>query len=183
MKFDKEEIQKLFLGGLLLLGVVYSYFDMLLFPLQKRQAIARKSIAALTPEMSKAEAQIKRTEDLKKSAPQSTAVISQVNAMIPEGSPVAWFPPKVGDFFKRQGIEKVTSKFSSEVADKELSGYRRLAWGLDLPRVDFAQFGTALCALENEEPLLEITSLQLDAIREEVESQRATLTVQNIVKQ
>lgn len=183
MKFHKEEIQKIFLGGLLLLGVVYSYFDMLLFPLQKRMAATRKSIEALEPEMRNADAQIKRTEELKRTAAEKTAVLTQVNAMIPEGSPVAWFPPKVADFFKRQGIEKVTSKYHSESPEKELTGYRRLAWGIDLQKIDFAQFGTALCALENEEPLLEVTSLQLDTIREDVENQRATLTVQNIVKQ
>jgi type II secretory pathway component PulM len=183
MKFNREEIQKIFLGGLLLLGVVYSYFDLLLFPLQKRQAAARKSIEALAPEVKKAEAQIKRTEELQKSAPEKTAVIAQVNAMIPEGSPVAWFPPKVTDFFKRQGIEKVNSKYHSEAPEKELAGYRRLSWGLDLQKVEFAQFGTALCALENEEPLLEVTSLQIDTNRDDVENQRATLTVQNIVKQ
>lgn len=183
MKFHREEFQKLFLGGLLLLGVVYSYFDLLLFPLQKREAAARKSIEALTPEMRSAEAQIKRTEELQKAAPAKTEVIAQVNAMIPEGSPVAWFPPKVADFFKRQSIEKVTSKYHSEAPEKELPGYRRLAWGIDLQKVDFAQFGAALCALENEEPLLEVTSLQIDTIRDDIDSQRATLTVQNIVKQ
>lgn len=183
MKFHREEIQKIFLGGLLLLGVVYSYFDLLLFPLQKGHATARKSIDALTPEMQSAEAQIKRTEDLQKAAPEKTAVITQINAMIPDGSPVAWFPPKVTDFFKRQGIEKVTTKYQSETPEKEVAGYRRLSWGLDLQKVEFAQFGTALCALENEEPLLEITTVQIDTLREDVENQRATLTVQNIVKQ
>ncbi len=183
MKFDKEEIQKIFLGGLLLLGVAYSYFDMLLFPLQKRMNATRTSIEALAPEMRKAEAQISRAEELQRSAPAKIAVISQVNAMIPEGSPVAWFPPRVADFFKRQGIEKVASKYHSELPEKELTGYRRLSWGLDLPKVDFAQFGKALCALENEEPLLEVTSLQIDTLREDIANQRATLTVQNIVKQ
>jgi hypothetical protein len=183
MKFDREEIQKIFLGGLLLIGVVYSYFDLLLFPLQKRQQAARKSIEALAPEMQSADTQIKRTEALQTSAPEKTAVVEQIKAMIPEGSPVAWFPPKVTDFFKRQGIEKVTIKHQGEAPEKDLPGYRRLSWGLDLQKVGFAQFGTALCALENEEPLIEITSLQIDTNRDDVENQRATLTVQNIVTQ
>lgn len=183
MKLGKEEIQKLILGGLLLLGVVYSYFDILLIPLQKRQAVLRKSIEAIEPEMRTAQAQIIRTQSLKQSAPEKTTVISQVNGMIPDGSPIAWFPPKMADLFKRQGIEKVQSKFTGESSEKDLPGYRRLAWGVDLQKVDFSQFGAALCALENQEPLLEITSLQIESAREDVEAQRATLTVQNIVKQ
>ena len=49
--------------------------------------------------------------------------------------------------------------------------------------VEFSQFGTAVCALENQEPLLEIASLQIDASREDVEAQHALINVHNIVKQ
>ena len=183
MKLDKEEIQKLVLGLLMLLGVIYSYFDMLLFPLQKKQATLRKNIAALKPELQKAQAQIKRTEDLKKQAPEQTAVIASINATIPEGSPVAWFPPRMSELFKGQSIDKVTTKYNTEVVDKEVIGYRRLSWGLDLPKVDFLPFGAAVCALENSEPLLEIASLQIDANRDEIQSLRVAMTAQNLVKQ
>ncbi|HEV7867281.1 MAG TPA: hypothetical protein VGO90_06340 [Chthoniobacteraceae bacterium] len=183
MKLGKDEIQKLFLGGLLLIGVIYSYFTMLLFPLQAKQAAIRKSTEALTPEIAKAKAQIKRTTELERTAPELIAVLAQAEAMIPEGSPVAWFPTKVADFFRQQGIEKASTRFSSETAEKELPGFRRLAWGIDLPKVDFAQFGSAICALENEEPLLQIASLQIDASRDDVQAQHALINVQNIVKQ
>jgi hypothetical protein len=44
-------------------------------------------------------------------------------------------------------------------------------------------FASALAQLENEEPLVEIVSLQIDTSREDSESQRALLTVNNLVKQ
>ncbi|MGB8168438.1 MAG: hypothetical protein WCF18_13155 [Chthoniobacteraceae bacterium] len=183
MKLGKDEIQKLFLGGLLLIGVVYSYFDLLLFPLKKRQEAATKSTVALGPEIQSAQAQIKKTQDLEKTILEKTVVLRQVDAMIPEGSPVAWFPTKVGDFFKRQGIEKATTKINTETAEKELPGFRRLSWGIDFPKVVYGQFGSAIAALENEEPLLEIRTLQIDASRDDAESQRSTITVHNLVKQ
>ena len=49
MKLGKEEIQKLILAGLMVFGVIYSYFSFLLGPLIDSQDAARKSIAALTP--------------------------------------------------------------------------------------------------------------------------------------
>lgn len=183
MKLGKEEIQKLALGGLLLVGVVYSYFDMLLFPLKKKQALATKSAVALGPEIQTAMGQIKKTQDLEASLAQRTIVLRQAGEMIPEGSPVAWLPTKMGDFFKRQGIEKATTKLNSELPEKELPGFRRLAWGIDLPKVSYGLFGSAICALENEEPLIEIRTMQIDATRDDAQSQRAMITVHNIVKQ
>jgi hypothetical protein len=183
MKLGKEEVQKLVLGGLLFVGVVYSYFDLLLFPLKKHQEATEKSTVALGPEIQAAQAQIKKTQELERTVPEKTIVLRQVDALIPEGSPVAWFPTKVGDFFRREGIEKATTKINSEGVEKELPGYRRLSWGIDLPKVVFGQFGGAVAALENEEPLLEIRTLQIDASRDDVETQRTTLTVNNLVKQ
>jgi hypothetical protein len=183
MQLNKEEIQKLILGGLLLLGVVYSYFDLLLFPLKKHQEATTKSTVALGPEIQNAQAQIKKTQDLEKTVSEKTVVARQVETMIPEGSPVAWFPTKIGDFLKHLGIEKATTKLNSETVEKELAGFRRLAWGIDVPKVSYSQFGGAICALENEEPLLEVRSMQIDASRDDAETQRAMLTVQNLVKQ
>ena len=183
MKLGKDEIQKLVLGGLLLLGVAYSYFDLLLFPLKKRQEATLKSTVALGPEIQTAQAQIKKVQELERSVPEKTVVLRQIDAMIPEGSPVAWFPTKVGDFFRRQGIEKATTKINSETPEKDLVGFRRLAWGIDLPKVAYGQFGGAISALENEEPLLEIRTMQIDASRDDAESQRSTITVHNLVKQ
>jgi hypothetical protein len=183
MKLGKEELQKLFLGGLLVIGVVYSYFDLLLFPLKKAQRSAERSTTALGPEILAAQGQIKKTRDLEKSVAEKTIVLRQVDAMIPEGSPVAWFPTKIGDFFRRQGIEKATTKINSEAPEKELPGFRRLSWGIDLPKVAYGQFGGAIAALENEEPLLEIRTMQIDASRDDAETQRSTITVNNLVKQ
>jgi hypothetical protein len=183
MKLNKEELQKLFLGGLLLLGVVYSYFDLLLFPLKKHQSSTEKSTIALGPEIQNAQAQIKKTQELERTFADKTIVVRQVESMIPEGSPVAWFPTSVGEFFKRQGIEKSTTKLNTETLEKDLPGFRRLSWGIEIAKISYGQLGNSLCALENENPLLEIRTLQVDASRDDAESQRVTLTVNNIVKQ
>jgi hypothetical protein len=183
MKLGKDEIQKLFLGGLMLIGLIYGYFSMLLGPLSTRQENARKSITALGPQIAEAKAQMRRTQELERNAPSATMNAQQVEAMIPEGSPVAWFPPRVAEFFKRQGVDKSATKLNNEFPEKDLPGFRRMSWGVDLPKVEFAPFAAALAALENEEPLLEITSMQLDASRDDVESQHALITVNNLVKQ
>jgi hypothetical protein len=183
MKFGKDEIQKMLLGGLLLIGVIYSYFNFLLGPLAQRQAAVRKSVAEMEPAIASAKLQIKRTENMEAAAPGELALVNEIGAMIPEGSPVAWFPPRIGDFFKKQGVDKAATRMNSDNEDKSLPGFRRISWGVDLPKVDFVPFAAALAQLENEEPLLQIASMQVDSSRDEVESQHVMMTVQNIVKQ
>ena len=183
MKLGKEEIQKIFLATLLVFGVIYSYFNLLLGPLTKHQEALQKSVTALGPEIAAAKLQIQRTRELEAGAPARMTTTKQVTAMMPEGSPVAWFPPRLAEFFKKQGLEKSSTRLQSEAVDKEMVGFRKLSWGIDLPKVGFVPFATAVASLENEEPLVEINSLQLDASREDVEMQHALITVTNIVKQ
>lgn len=183
MKLGKDETQKIVLAGLMVFGVIYSYFNLLLGPLAKRQELTQKSITALGPEISTAKAQIARTVEIERTAPANMVATRQVTAMIPEGSPVAWFPPRISEFFKKHGLDKTATRLGNEFVEKDMVGFRRLAWSIDLPKVGFVPFATALAALENEEPLLEINSLQLEASREDVEMQRALITVSNYVRQ
>lgn len=183
MKFGKEEIQKIILGALMFSGVVYSYFFLLLGPLSKHQEALQKSVVALGPEIAAAKAQIQRTKELEAGAPLRMATMKQVTAIMPDGSPVAWFPPRMGEFFKKQGLEKSTTRLQSEAPDKEMIGFRRIAWSIDLPKAGFVAFATALATLENEDPLIEVTTLQFDCSREDVEAQHVVLIVTNIAKQ
>ena len=183
MKLGKEEIQKIVLGSLMLVGIIYVYFNMLLGPLMQRQTIVKQSIVLLDPQIAAAQAQIKKTASLEATAPKATQTLAQVSAMIPEGSPVAWFPTRLGDFFKKQGVDKTATRLNNEIDDKNLPGFRRISWSVDLPRVDFIPFAAAIAQLENDEPLVEISALQVDTSGEDVESQHVLMTVNNLVKQ
>jgi len=183
MKLGKDEIQKLALGILMLIGLVYSYFDMLLFPQMKKHTAVAKNITSITPEIAKAREQINRVQDMEKSAPQKTQVVPQVEALIPVGAPVAWFPPRVTELFKRQGIDKVAAKMNTEMPEKEAPGFRRILWTIDFPKVDFVNYARALATLENEEPLVTVTSLTIEPSVDDVERQHALITVNNLVKQ
>jgi hypothetical protein len=183
MKIRKEDIQKIVLGVLMALGVVYGYFAILLGPLKKQQTSTQTSLNALEPEIAKAKGDLERASQIEASAPKAAATMAQIDAMIPEGAPVAWFPTLVADFFKRQGVEKITTRMSSEVADKELTGYRRINWGVDVPKVECLRFASSLADLENQEPLLEIQGVTIEAVKDNPEAQHVLLTLNNIVKQ
>ena len=182
MKFRKEDVQKLALGLLLAIGVVYGYFSLLLGPLKRQQKSTMTSLSALEPEIKKAQADLERVKQIQAEAPKATATMAQIDAMIPEGAPVAWFPTVMGDFFKKQGVEKITTRMSSEVTEKDLAGYRRINWGVDVPRVDCLRFAASLAELENQELLVEIQGLTIESLKEEPEAQHVLLTLNNIVR-
>jgi hypothetical protein len=181
-KLGKDHTQKIALGALMAIGVIYGYFHFLLLPLKANTRTAIASIAALDPEIGKAKAQLQRAIAVEKEAPAVEATVASINALIPEGAPVAWFPVVIGDHFKKAGFDKVTTKMSTEIVEKELPGYRRITWNIDMPRVESLTFGPLLAKLENREPLVEVQSISMETLREEPEAQRVILTARNIVK-
>jgi len=182
MKLNKDQIQKIVLGGMTFCGVFYSYFAFLLGPLSAAREQAIKDTAELGPKITSARAQISKTTGIEEKAPASLQLIEQVQAMIPQGAPIAWVPTKLTDLFKRERVDKVSARMAGEGAEKELTGFGRYMWSVEVPRVEFTTLGRALSALENEEPLMEIQSLEIDAGRDDAQFQRAAITLQNIVR-
>jgi len=182
MKLSKDQIQKIVLGGMLFCGVIYSYSEFLLGPLSAGRDVAKKETEALTPKIAAARAQIAKTKAIEQKAPASQHLLEQVQAMIPQGSPIAWVPTEITELFKREGVEKSTARMAGELAEKELAGFGRYAWAVEVPSVEFITFGKALSALENDEPLMEIQTLEIEAGRSDAQFQRVSITLQNIVR-
>lgn len=183
MKLAKEEIKKVAVSVLFLVGLVYGYFTILLGPLDRAEVAGGAKIATITPKIAEAKKQLQKTVEIEKKAPVVSAALEQIKSTIPDGAPVAWFPPRMAEFFKKQGIEKTQTRFLSETAEKDLPGFRKILWTIDLPRVDFVPLGLALAGLENSEPLLQVSDVAVNASKEDPQFQHATLTVATIVKQ
>jgi hypothetical protein len=183
MKMTKDQKQKIVLGGMIVVGVIYAYFEFLLGPLRAGRQAAIQNAAALDPKIAAAQAQIAKVAALKQKEPQARLLMQQVDSMIPSGSPIAWFPPRIVDFFKKYGIDKITARLNSEPADKELTGFKCLNWGIEAPNVQFMQFAAAVSALENGEPLIQVQAFEVETSREEIGKERASLTLNNIIRQ
>lgn len=183
MKFTQEEFKKIFLIAVMLLGLLYFYYDVLLGGISTNETKKNALINELQPKIKLAREQIQRTKELEQKAGEIEETLDQVKSLIPPGAPIAWFPPRIAEFLKRQGIEKVSTRPNDEIADKELTGFRRLTWTIDLPKVPFAKLGVAIAGLENEDPLLEIYKIQIAENADDQLAQNATINVANIVKQ
>lgn len=184
MKLNAEQVKKIALSSLLVIFLFYVYETYLIQPLNRKEANIEKLTNELQPKIDKANAQIQRTKAIERQFTGAQASITEIDASIPKGSPVAWFPTLVSDFFKRQGIKDATARMNGN-ADFAASGYHQIDWTIDLPKTEFVPLGIAVAALENEQPLMEITGIEVDAgIGDDTTTQfqHAILTVRNIVQ-
>jgi phage tail protein X len=181
MKLEPEQIKKIVLSLLLLCALLYGYFAYLLGPLQASVLAANNGIASAGPAITEAKKQISLTADLETKAPKATAFLDAIKNSIPDGEPIAWFPPKMSDFFKSRGIDKCTTHMVSEGPDA-MPGFKKIVWVVDVPKVEFIPLGMAISELENTEPLLSVTTVSVDAMREDAQYQHATLTLTTLVK-
>jgi hypothetical protein len=151
--------------------------------LNTQENVANANLATWTPKLEADKTIIKSVATIKASAEAADATLGQVKTLIPDGSPVAWFPPLIIEFFKRQGIEKCAVHHEDEGLDRELVGFKRASWGLDISHVEVVQLATAIAAFENEHPLMEINTLQIEGSQSDVQFQTARLNVYTVIKE
>src|SRR6202040_2842706 len=91
-------------------------------------------------------AKISKAKKLEESAHAATVRYDALRALSPEGAPIAWFPPRMKTFLAGQQIDKVTTRLetSSAFKEKELAGWNRYLWIVDLPQADFESLGKAI---------------------------------------
>jgi hypothetical protein len=181
MKLTKEQTQKLALGGVMLCVVVYAYFNFGLSPLAASREKAGKDLTAVEPQIKDAQAQLARTKALEIKEPAAQHLLDQVKAMTPDGSPIAWFPTRITDSFKKDRIEKASVRMVNEFSEKELPGFSRITWAVDVPRVEFITLAGAISSIENAEPLVEVQGFEIEAGRDDALNQRASLNLASLV--
>ncbi len=183
-KFSKDQIQKMFLSGLLMVGLIYCYFTFLIGPLGKSEVSNAAGIAALDEELGKAKSEVKRSKAMQEQAHAAEETLAQVNDMIPEGAPIAWFPPRIHAFFERHNLKGVVVRPGSvdSAPDPAMHNFRNADWTIDVPQTGATPLGIALAGLENEEKLLEITRLQITTLADSPEKQHVSMNVTTLLK-
>ena len=182
MKLEQEQIKKIALSVLLLIALLYGYFTYLLGPLQQSEKNATNGIAAVIPQISDAKTQIAKTAELETKAPQATAFLTQPQEHHPGRGADCMVPAEDGRFFPgRTGSRNARRSWFPKGADA-MPGFRKLVWAIDVPKVEFVPLGMAISCLENDEPLLTILNVSIDATREDAQYQHATLILTTLVK-
>ena len=177
VKLNKDQIQKLMLSSIGFIVLVYVYFSFFLGPLNTSRDAALVQINDLQAKVASSKNELTKTANLEKQADASTKRFAALKALSPEGAPIAWFPPRMKQFFSNQEIDRTTARLENSAPYKEadLANWTRYNWLLELPQADYATLGKAVAALENTEPLLSITRISIKALPEDPQFQQVTL--------
>ena len=180
---NKEQTKRLLLGGFGLIGLLYVYFAFFLGPLNKGRNSIQGKISELEKKVATSKSEISKVTKLEESAHAATVRYDALRALSPEGAPIAWFPPRMKTFLAGQQIDKVTTRLESSSAfkEKELDGWNRYLWIVDLPQADFESLGKAIALLENSNPLLSIRRLRIHAAANDPEMQEIVFTASTII--
>ena len=178
VKLNKDQIQKLMLSTIGFIVLVYVYFSFFLGPLNNSRDAALAQISELQGKVASSKSEMLKTSNLERQADASTKRFAALKALSPEGAPIAWFPPRMKTFFANQEIDKATARLENSGAYKEadLANWMRYNWLIELPQADFSTLGKAVAALENAEPLLAITRINIKALPEDPQFQQVTLS-------
>ncbi len=183
-KLSKDQIQKISLSALLMVVLIYCYFNFLLDPLNKAETKATARIAELDKKLEKARTLVKRGKAIQEETVAADETLAQINDRIPDGAPIAWFPPRMRAFFDRHNVKDSATRGGTleTPSDPNLTGFRNATWTIDVPQAGFDQFGIALAGLENENILLEVTHLQINTQPDNLEKQRVSMNVITLLK-
>ena len=183
-KLNKDQIQKIFLSSLLMIGLIYCYFNFLIADLNKQDHNNATSIESLDAELGKARSAVKRSSSVQQQAVAAEETLAQVNDMIPEGAPIAWFPPRMNAFFARHTLKGVVVRSGGidQANDTTLKDFKNANWTVDVPQVGAGTLGITLAGLENEEKLLEITRLQVSTLADAPEKQHVSMNILTLLK-
>lgn len=182
-KFTKDQIQKIVLSVLGFFGLLYVYFTFFLGPLNTSRTAAEARIEDLQRKIASSKSEMTKVKNLEQQATTATSRFAAFKALSPEGAPIAWFPPRMKQFFADQQIEKTTARLETNGPFKqpELAEWQRYTWQIELPQTDFATAGKAIAELENSEPLLTVTRLSIKADASDPQFQQVNLTAATTV--
>lgn len=175
---NKDQTQKLVLSTIGFVALIYCYFTFFLGPLNKSRTAMTNTIADLQKKIDSSKTEMKKTSNLEQQATAATSRYAALKGTIAEGAPIAWFPPRMKAFFANQNIDRASTRIDTTAAYKqpELADFMRYNWAIDLPLTDFSAVGRALAALEEAEPLLAVTKLQIHVTADNPQFQMVTFS-------
>lgn len=179
-KLTKDQIQKIILSTLGFIALIYCYFTFFLGPLNKSRAAMTQSIAEIEAKNASSKSELKKTANLELQAKEATSRYQALKATTSDGAPIAWFPPKMRNFFADQEIEKAGVRLEASGAYKEpeLADWIKDTWAIELPLSGYDTLGKAIAELENTEPLLAVQKITVRAVPEDPQFQQVSLTAQ-----
>src|SRR5207244_11262847 len=118
-KSSKDQIKKLSLSAMGFVFLLYVYFTFFLGPLQKARAGTLAQIAYRQNKIDSSKSEVAKAAALEHQAKDAMVRFAALKALLPEGAPIAWFPPRTKTFFANQGIDRAVARLESNTNFKQ----------------------------------------------------------------
>jgi len=183
-KLSSDQVKKLALSSMGFVVLLYVYFTFFLGPLHKIRDGTLAEINQTQKKIDGSKAELAKSASLERQAKDATARFAALKAMIPDGAPIAWFPPRMKTFFSNQQIDKAVARLESNTNFKqgEMTNWSKYNWLIELPQADFAALGRSVSDLENNEPLLSVTKLSIHVIPTDPQFQQVAIAATAVIE-
>ena len=183
-KFSKDQIKKLSLSAMGFVFLLYVYFTFFLGPLHKARASTLSQIADRQKKIDNSKSEVAKSANLERQAKDAMARFAALKGLAPEGAPIAWFPPRMKTFFANEGLDHAVARLESNTNFKqnELAAWTKFNWLIDLPQADFVSVGKSISELENTQPLLAITKLNIHVLPEQPQFQQVAIAATTVIE-
>jgi len=183
-RLNKDQLKKVMLTGVGFVILLYVYFSFFLGPLNRSRDAMLATIAEKQGKLNSSQENLAKVAKLEQQAKTATARFAALEALSPEGAPIAWFPPRIKTFFANQQVDKATARLENNSGFKqaELANWSKYIWLIDIPQADYGRLGKAIAELENAEPLLAISKISIRASQDQPEYQQIVLSAANVIQ-
>jgi len=183
-KLSKDQIKKLALSAMGFVFLLYVYFTFFLGPLQKIRASTLAEIDQFQKKIDGSKGEMTKAASLERQAKDATARFAALKSMIPDGAPIAWFPPRMKTFFANQQVDKAVARLESTTNFKQgdMTNWTKYNWLIELPQADFAAVGRSIADLENNEPLLSVTKLSIHTLPNDPQFQQVGIAATTVIE-
>lgn len=163
--------------------VLYVAWSSFITPAQSSLKASEQEIARLDEELRKAKATITRISNFEEKLAKASKKEDVMFDKQPMGSPLAWVPPRLENFFVRQGLScMVQTNDSSTPLTGQSQHLQVYKWKLNFQSADFLKFGAGLASFETNHPLVGIQSIKISFQPENPANQSITVVANSIVR-
>ena len=159
----KEERQRLMLGGVLVVGVLYGYFGLLLSPIQLGITHAERTVEERNQQIASTSVELRtlREEIARSDRPILDTAADELLATVPK-SHLASTPAVLSRILEQQSLAKRSARASMLAPFIGREDLICAGWEVNLEEAGPLQIGQATAALENEFSLSQMSEVSLE---------------------
>jgi hypothetical protein len=179
----RDKIQKVALSSMGFVFLLYVYFTFFLGPLNRSRDTALAAMKDKQSKLDSSKSDLTKAATLEQQAKAATTRFASFRALYPEGAPIAWFPPRIKAFFANEQLDKAVARLENSTGFKEpeLADWMKFGWLINIPQADYTTAGKAIANLENTEPLLTITKVNIRILTEQPQFQQVDLIATTVI--